>query len=108
MIAMPSGIVALYWVKLNLPPGPNGFVIVVSCGGYSSVRTFPMICAPYGGRNHGSAWAMFVTSVEMMLKPNRSRMAVTNINIEPVLKSELKKNVKPSVATRYARQKMID
>ena len=42
------------------------------------------------------------------LKAKRKRMAVTRIDIELLLKSELKKKVNPSTAIRYNIEKLND
>ena len=51
-------------------------------------------------RNQGSIWTKRITSSLISVKANRKRIAVTRMDIELLLNSELKKNVKPRTATR--------
>ncbi len=50
--------------------------------------------------NHGSIWTRVETSVWMSENTKRKRMAVTMMDIELLLNSELKKNVNPRTAAR--------
>src|SRR5437660_6565559 len=100
---MPSGMVAAN-VVLSLPPGP-----LIGCvEGSVSISTSPIIPEPYVMMNHGSICTRPDTMSWIRLKAKRKRMAVTRIDIELLLKSELKKKVNPSTAIRYNIEKLKD